>query len=77
VRLAVYALMERIRFPLSDDQKDTRKNDNSDLNRIHDSRQRVEAPDLAAAGSGEMQSQATAKITPRTRNFTERTMDGI
>ena len=45
MRLALYALMERIRFPLSEDQRDSRKNDNSDLLRISDRKSLVEAPD--------------------------------
>src|ERR1700691_5139946 len=31
VRLAIFALMARIRFPLTDDEKDDKRNDNSDL----------------------------------------------
>lgn len=45
IRMVVYLLMERIRMPLSDDQKDTRKNDNSDLLRIQDKKVLLEAPD--------------------------------
>ena len=45
VRMALYALMERIRMPLSEDQRDTRKSDNSDLLRIADRKVLVEAPD--------------------------------
>jgi hypothetical protein len=45
VRMALYALMERIRVPLSDDQRETRKSDHSDLLRIADRRVLVEAPD--------------------------------
>ncbi len=59
IRIALYALMERIGAPLSDDQKDTRRNDNSDLNRITDNRLRVEAPDTPAA-TGEMQAVGRA-----------------
>jgi hypothetical protein len=44
-RMAMYALMERLFFPLSDDQRDSRKNDNSDLLRIADRKVLVEAPD--------------------------------
>lgn len=54
VRLALYGLCERIGLPLTDDQKEQRRNDNSDLKRITDNRMRVEAPDVADA-SGEMQ----------------------
>lgn len=45
VRLALFALMERLWIPLSDDQRDTRKNDNSDLLRIADRKVLLEAPD--------------------------------
>lgn len=45
VRLALYALMERIRMPLSDDQRETRKADYSDLLRIADRKVRLEEPD--------------------------------
>lgn len=45
VRMAVFALMERIRFPLSRDQETTRKEDYSDLLRITDRKSLVETPD--------------------------------
>ena len=44
-RMAIFALMERIRVPLSDDQKKSREFDNSDLLRIADRKGLVEAPD--------------------------------
>jgi hypothetical protein len=44
VRMALFALHERLRVALSEDQKDTRKNDNSDLLRIADRKVRVEEP---------------------------------
>jgi hypothetical protein len=43
VRMALFALMERLNLPLSEDQRDTRKNDNSDLLRIADRKVLVEA----------------------------------
>lgn len=52
-RMAVYALMERLFFPLSDDQREQRKADNSDLLRLSDKRIPVEKPDLGG-GSAEM-----------------------
>ena len=58
IRIALYALMERIRTPLSDDQKETRKNDNSDLLRISDKGIPVEKPDNPA-GSAEMQESSS------------------
>ena len=45
VRMAIFALMERIRLSLSDDQKKSREFDNSDLLRIADRKGLVEAPD--------------------------------
>lgn len=45
VRMVLYALCERIGLPLSDDQKETRKADNSDLLRIADRKVIVEVPD--------------------------------
>ena len=45
VRLALYALHERIGLPLSEDQRETRKTDASDLNRLADRKIIVEVPD--------------------------------
>ncbi len=53
VRMALYTLMERIRLPLSDDQRETRKADTSDLLRLSDKRIPVERPDNGA-GTAEM-----------------------
>lgn len=47
VRLAIYALCERIGLPLSEDQRKTRDMDASDLNRIADRKILIEAPDTA------------------------------
>lgn len=70
VRLALFALMERIRFPLSDDQRETRKSDNSDLLRIADRKVLVEAPDDAMETSPVPQNlgswNSENKIIPRT-----------
>lgn len=49
VRMALYLLMERISLPLSEDQRETRKSDNSDLLRIQDKKVLLEAPDDEAA----------------------------
>lgn len=76
VNLAFYALCDRISFELTADQRDTKRNDQSFLNRIIDEGLRFETPDNPDASS-EMQSQPTPRIEPRTRNFTERTMDGV
>ena len=45
VRRAIYALMERMHTPLSEDQRKTREADNSDLLRISDKKIPVEKPD--------------------------------
>ncbi len=45
VRMVLFMLMERIGLPLNEDQRDTRKSDNSDLLRIADRKVLVEAPD--------------------------------
>ena len=58
IRLALYDLMERIRFPLSEDQKESRKSDTSDLLRISDKGIPVEKPDHPA-GSAEMQESSS------------------
>lgn len=52
-RIAVFALMERMRMPLSPDQSETRKSDNSDLLRLSDKRIPVEQPDTSG-GNAEM-----------------------
>jgi hypothetical protein len=53
VRMALFSLMERLRIPLSEDQKKSREADNSDLLRISDKRIPVEKPDTSG-GSAEM-----------------------
>jgi hypothetical protein len=47
VRMAFFALMERLELPLNEDQRTTRKEDMSDLNRLTDHKLTVEAPDTA------------------------------
>ena len=67
LRIALFALCERIQFALTDDQRDTKRNDQSYLNRIIDSKIRFERPDNAA-GSAEMQPGMSVGIvtaTPR------------
>jgi len=70
IRMALYALMERVRFPLSEDQRDTRKSDNSDLLRIADRKVLVEAPDTVMETSPVPQNlgswNSENKIIPRT-----------
>ncbi len=75
-KLAIYDLMERIGMPLSSDQEQKLRDITSDLNRISDDGIKVEAPD-EAAGTGEMQPSPSPRIEPKTRNFTDRTTDGI
>lgn len=69
VRLALFALMERIRMPLSEDQRETRKADHSDLLRIADRKVLVEAPDDPEAVSHVPQNlgswNSENKILPR------------
>jgi len=77
IRIALYALMERIGLALDDDQKDTRRNDNSDLNRVHDSKQRVEIPDNPEADGTSFAREPSPSVRHKDRKFTERTMDGI
>lgn len=59
VRMALFALMERIGLPLKEDQRDTKRQDGEELRRITESKLRVEAPDTPA-GSGEMQEHGAA-----------------
>ena len=66
-RIALFALCERIQFALTDDQRDTKRNDQSYLNRIIDEKIRFERPDNPA-GSAEMQQGMSVGIitsTPR------------
>ncbi|MEO7933211.1 MAG: phage protein Gp36 family protein [Chthoniobacterales bacterium] len=74
VRLAVFTLMDRLGFSLKDDQRETRKNDYSDLLRLTDKMIRVETPD-SSAGSGEIQQGNTvvAVNVPRRQTGRERT----
>jgi hypothetical protein len=79
IRIALFGLLERINYPLSEDQRDTRRNDYSFLLRISDDKLRFELPDTAA-GSAEMQ-EAAGEIdivtqTPR-GPYTRRGMDGL
>jgi len=78
IRIALFSLMERINYPLSVDQRDSRKNDNSYLIRISDDKLRFELPDTAA-GNAEMQSGTdmdTITWTDR-RPYTRRGMEGL
>ena len=66
MRIALFALMERIQLALSDDQRDTRRNDQSYLNRIIDEKIRFEKPD-EAGGSAEMQPGMSVGIITSTK----------
>jgi len=78
IRIALFALMERISYPLSEDQRDTRRNDNSYLLRINDDQLKFEIPDTAA-GNAEMQLGADMDTVTRTnrRPYTRRGMEGL
>jgi len=78
IRLALFALMERISYPLSEDQRDTRRNDNSYLLRINDDKLRFELPDVPA-GNAEMQRGTDMDTVTRSnrRHYTRKGMDGL
>jgi hypothetical protein len=79
IRIALFALLERINYPLSEDQRDTRRNDNSYLLRINDDKLRFETPDVPA-GTAEMQ-EAGGEIdvitSTRREPWTRHGMDGL
>lgn len=78
IRLALFSLMERINYPLSEDQRDTRRIDNSYLLRINDDKLRFELPDTSA-GSGEMRRGTDMDTVTRTdrKPWTRRGMEGL
>jgi hypothetical protein len=78
IRLALFALLERISYPLSEDQRDTRRNDNSYLLRINDDQLKFELPDVPA-GNAEMQPGPDMDTVTRTNrhHYTRRGMDGL
>ena len=61
---------------LSEFEKQQMRDDASWLNRMTDEKLRFEVPDTSD-GNATMQAQPTPAITIKTRNFTERTMDGV
>lgn len=77
-RMAYFRLVERIGMELTQDQRDTKKNDQSYLNRIIDSKIRFEKPDVAG-GSAEMQSGSGIDVMTSTNrnNYTREGMDGL
>jgi hypothetical protein len=78
IRIALFSLMERINFPLSEDQRDTRRNDNSSLLRINDDKLRFELPDNPAA-SAEMQSGTGIDTITQTNrhHYTRKGLEGL
>jgi hypothetical protein len=78
VRISLFGLMERIQYPLSDDQREARQIDNGYLLRISQDRLRFELPDTAA-GSAEMQRGLDMDTVTRTnrRPYTREGMEGL
>jgi len=77
LRMVIYALREFIEFALTDDQRDTKREDNSYLIRISDDKIRFEEPD-EPAGSAEMQPGGLFQIVDsRPRQLTRDTMRGL
>jgi hypothetical protein len=78
IRIALFALMDRIGFPLGEDQRDTRRTDNSYLLRISADKLRFEIPDHAD-GNAEMQPTADMDIVTSTRRlpYTREGMEGL
>ena len=78
IRIALYALMDRIGFPLSEDQRETRRTDNSYLLRISADKLRFEQPDNAA-GNAEMQPGTDMDTVTRTNRlpYTREGMEGL
>jgi hypothetical protein len=78
IRIALYALMERIQYPLSADQRQTRQQDSVWLDKISKERLRFEQPDTPA-GEAEMQDGSDMDVVTRTErhSFTRRGMEGL
>jgi len=78
IRMAVFALMDRIGFPLGEDQRETRRTDNSYLLRISADKLRFELPDNAD-GNAEMQPGTDIDTVTRTRRwpYTREGMEGL
>lgn len=78
IRIALFALMERINYPLGEDQRATRANDNSYLLRINDDRLRFELADTPA-GDAEMQPGLDMDTVTRSnrRHYTREGMEGL
>ena len=77
LRLVIYALREFIEFPLTEDQRTTKRDDQSYLNRISDDKIRFEEPDTPA-GSAEMQPGGLTQIvTYRRRQLGHEQLKGL
>ena len=78
IRIALFALMERINYSLSQDQRDTRRNDNALLLQIGRDQLKFELPDNPARGA-EMQRGSDMDIVTQTdrRHYTRRGMEGL
>jgi len=76
-RIALFALMERIQFALSEDQRDTKRNDQSYLNRIIDSKIRFEQPDNPAGSAEMQQGMSVGIITETPRQASRHTLKGL
>jgi len=70
-RLAAWALLDFLMMELSDDQRESRKYDQSRLNRITDKKIRFELPDNPG-GSAEMEQSETVRIINPVRKLTSR-----
>jgi len=78
IRIALFPLLERIEYPLSKDQRDTRGNDEGYLLRISKDQLKFELPD-ATAGSGEMQRGTDIDTVTQSnrRDYTRKGLEGL
>jgi len=78
IRIALFALMERINYPLSQDQRETRRLDTNSLLRINTDKLQFETPDNPA-GNAEMQTGTSIDTVTATNrhHYTRRAMDGL
>jgi hypothetical protein len=78
IRRGLFALMERISYPLSNDQRETRRNDNGYLLQISRDELKFELPDTAG-GNAEMQLGTDMDTVTRTErgHYTRKGMEGL
>jgi len=77
VRMVMYGLHEFLHYELDQDQRDTKRDDNSYLIRISDDKIRFEEPD-EPAGSAEMQPGGLVQVVDfRPRQLTRDSMRGL